>query len=209
MQFCLEAGMRQWVPLKNKQAVGDHHRHFYMEAFRCVSNTKQHALCSLVLFPQRHALATPWTSCGKLKPDSWTAVLMTVWFCKLLFLIFLYLQFSFCSFLRFLLFFSKWLFLLALSSFLFIIIFAYPLWIKLNGSAISLPVQQISYLLLDTECKTKPYATNCCKLPWIQIISTKKPVRVWSVINSPAVLFCNEIAKHSVRVGLLSWSQTL
>ncbi len=41
-----------------------------MGAFRCVSNTKQHALCSLVLFPQRHALATPRTSFGKLKPDS-------------------------------------------------------------------------------------------------------------------------------------------
>lgn len=32
----------------------------------------------------------------------------------------------------------------------------------------------ISYPLVDINCKPKPYAANCCKLPRIEIIITKK-----------------------------------
>lgn len=63
MEFSLEAGMRQWVPLKNKLAVGDHHRHDYRKAtqgpFRCVSNTKQQALCSPVAISTVNSFSQP------------------------------------------------------------------------------------------------------------------------------------------------------
>lgn len=54
------------------------------------------------------------------------------------------------------------------------------------------PVQQIAYLLPGFKCNTKPYATNYCKLPWMQIIIAEKKkysVRVSSIINSPGFFF--------------------
>ena len=136
-----------------------------MGAFRCVSNTKQQALCSLLLSPPRHALANPWTFCRKTQNQTTEPLFSSMFFFQafLLFFIPIYLYFSpiqyFCS--PFVLFF-----------------FQYSVFIHSKCVAILFPVQQISYLLLDNEWKTKPYAINCCKLPWIQIIIIKKPVRV-------------------------------
>lgn len=180
-----------------------------MWAFRSVSNTKQHALCSLVPSSQRHALATPRTSCGKLKPDNWTAALITVWFCKLLFLIFFFFHFMviFLSFNFSQLFFFFFKSLLSLIELLLIFIYyLFSLSISSHSKLIWIDLfmwchsqsNRFHICCWTQSVKTKPYATYCCKLPWIQIISTKKPVRVWSVINSTAVLFCIEIAKHSV-----------
>lgn len=51
------------------------------------------------------------------------------------------------------------------------------LFINLKGLSYALPYcsqsTNTSYPLVDINCKPKPYATNWCKLPWIQIIITK------------------------------------
>lgn len=176
-----------------------------MGAFRCVSNTKQQALCSLVQSPQRQALATPRTSCGKLKPDSWTAVLMNVWFCKLFSLFFLFFKISFCF--GFFFFFSFNFYFKCLIVLLCIIILCLSTPNKLERiclcGAILLPVQQISYLSLDIKCKTKPYATNCCKLPWIQVIITKNLYEFEaSLILQP---FCFAMKLPSTHWGLVCY----
>lgn len=53
MEFSLEAGMRQWVPLKNKLAVGNHHRHDYRKTTRGLSGVCQtlSSRLSVLLFP--------------------------------------------------------------------------------------------------------------------------------------------------------------
>lgn len=67
--------------------------------------------------------------------------------------------------------------------------------------AILLPVQQISYLLLDITWKTKAYATNCGKLPWIQIIITKNLYEFEaSLILQP---FCFAVKLLNTHLGLV------
>lgn len=74
-----------------------------MGAFRCVSNTKQQALCSLLLSPPRHALANPWTFCRKTQNQTTEPLFSSMFFFQavLLFFIPIYLYFSpiqyFCS----------------------------------------------------------------------------------------------------------------
>lgn len=166
-----------------------------MGAFRCVSDTKHHSLCSLLPFHD-DMLQPTCKTCSKINSEKNCCWVL-----------------SFCSFLLIFSFISSW----SLNhSFLFSFLIYLSSHSKLHWMDLNMHGQSNRFHICcwAWSVKPKPYATNWCKLPQIQIISSNKKEKKnlcefkASLIHQP-FLFCAELANGSLRLGLLSWSQTL